>query len=102
MKIELLYCEGCPNYLPTLERIKKVLQGERRDAEIRLVFVPNGQTAQDLSFLGSPTVRINGIDIEPTARQRRDFGLMCRRYPEGIPSFELIRAAVHSSLERQI
>lgn len=32
-------------------------------------------------FLGSPTFQIDGADIEPSARQRTDFGMSCRRYP---------------------
>lgn len=102
MKVEVLYFEGCPNHLPTMQRIKKILQDEDRDAEVREVFVPDGETAQRVSFLGSPTVRINGVDIEPSADGRKDFGLMCRRYSEGIPPYELIRAAVRSALQREI
>jgi hypothetical protein len=98
MKVEVLYFEGCPNHLPTLERIKEVLQEESCDAEVREVLVPDMQTAQSVEFLGSPTVRVNGVDIEPSARERKDFGLMCRRYSEGIPSHELIRTAVRSVL----
>ena len=31
-------------------------------------------------FLGSPSVRINGVDVDPTAAGRTDFGLKCRVY----------------------
>jgi len=96
MKVEIFYFEGCPNHLPTLERIKEVLQEEHCDAEVREVLVPDLQTAQRVEFLGSPTVRVNGIDIELNAQERKSFGLMCRTYSEGIPARELIRAAVRS------
>ncbi len=59
--------------------------------------MPDVSTAERVKFLGSPTIRVNGIDIEPTARDRRDFGVMCRRYAGGAPSHELIRAAVQSA-----
>ncbi len=98
MEVEVFYFEDCPNHLPTLERIKEVLQEEGYDAKLREVLVPDVQTAQYIGFLGSPTVRIDGIDIEPTARERKDFGLMCRRYSEGIPSYELIRTAIRSAV----
>jgi len=97
MKIEVLYFEDCPYHLPTLERIRQVLREETCNAEVREVLVPNVETAHKVRFLGSPTVRINGIDIEPTAKDRRDFGLMCRRYSNGMPSHELIREAVRSA-----
>jgi hypothetical protein len=96
MWIEVLYLEGCPNHLPTVERINVVLREEGCNAEIREIRVPDVQTAQRVNFLGSPTVRVNGIDIEPAARVGKQFGLMCRRYTGGVPSHELIRAAVRS------
>ena len=85
MKIEVLYFKDCPNHLPTLERIHQVLGEEGCDAEIREVQVPDMETAHTVSFLGSPTIRVNGSDIEPTAKGCRDFGLMCRMYSNGIP-----------------
>ena len=98
MKIEVFYFDNCPNHLPTLERIHQVLREEGCNAEVRAVLVSDVETAQNVKFLGSPTVRVNGLDIEPKAEERKDFGLMCRRYPGGIPSQELIREAVRSTL----
>jgi hypothetical protein len=99
MQIEVLYFEDCPNHLPTMERINSIVREEGCNAEVREVLVPDVETAQRLNFLGSPTVRVNGLDIEPGAQNGRDFGLMCRRYAGGVPSHELIRAAVRSALE---
>jgi hypothetical protein len=99
MQIEVLYFEDCPNRLSTAERIDAVLREEECSADVREVLVPDVETAQRVNFLGSPTVRVNGIDIEPAAMDRRDFGLMCRRYAGGVPSHELIRAAVRSTLK---
>ncbi len=97
MQIEVLYFEDCPNHLPTVERIKAVLREEGCSADVREVLVPNVSTAERVKFLGSPSVRVNGIDIEPGSKDRVDFGLMCRRYVGGVPSHELIRAAVQSA-----
>ena len=97
MKIEVLYFDNCPNHIPTLERIHQVLREEGCDGEVREVLVSDVETAHNLRFLGSPTVRVNGLDIEPKAEERKDFGLMCRRYSSGIPSHELIRDAVRSA-----
>ena len=33
------------------------------------------EQAEALAFLGSPTVQMEGRDIEPEARIRKDFGL---------------------------
>ena len=56
--------------------------------------------AQRERFLGSPTVRVNGRDVEPEAEQRTDYGLKCRLYRSstglsGQPEAELLQAALH-------
>jgi hypothetical protein len=38
------------------------------------------EAAESERFLGSPTVRVNGVDVDPTAAERSDFGLKCRIY----------------------
>lgn len=97
MQIDVLYFDECPNHLPTVERINTILREEGCSAVVREVLVPSAEAAQQVKFLGSPTVRVNGIDIEPTAQDRKDFGLMCRRYTGGVPSHELIRTAIRSA-----
>ena len=99
MTIEILYFPDCPNYLPAFEHVQKALQEEHVSAEIKHVAVLNAATATATRFLGSPSVRINGVDVEPSARSGSAPGMCCRTYragngPEGAPSIELIRAAI--------
>jgi hypothetical protein len=61
----------------------KNLRRTRFDADIVEVAVENPDPAQELRFLGSPSVRVNGGDLEPGADERSAFGLMCRTYREG-------------------
>ncbi len=42
--------------------------------------VTDPEAAVELRFLGSPTVRVDGVDVEPGAAERRDFALSCRIY----------------------
>jgi hypothetical protein len=97
--IEILYFPDCPNYLPAVEHVQKALQEEHVSAEINQVAVLDAATATATRFLGSPTVRINGVDVEPSARSGGALGMCCRTYreangPKGAPSIELIRAAI--------
>ena len=57
-----------------------------RSAEIRLRAIADDTAAQHERFLGSPTVRVDGRDVEPGAQERDDFGLKCRLYrtPAGL------------------
>jgi hypothetical protein len=101
IQIEVLYFDDCPNHLPTVVQVNKVLREESYGAEVREIRVPDAETAQRVKFLGSPTVRGNGIDIEPSAQCRMEFGLMCRRYTGGVLSDELIRSALRSAVRKE-
>ncbi|MBA3972665.1 MAG: hypothetical protein C0504_00445 [Candidatus Solibacter sp.] len=98
MQIEILYFPGCPNHEPAVRRVREVVAREGLDAEIREVNVMDERTGEQLGFLGSPTIRVNGLDIEPTACGAKFAGLACRRYPGGLPSEEMIRTALHEAL----
>jgi len=102
VRIELLRFEDCPNSAPALERIQTVLQSEGIDATVVAIEVDTPDEAQRLRFLGSPSIRVNGVDIEPEARGRTDFGLMCRTYRDGetvtgLPPIALLSHAVRAA-----
>jgi hypothetical protein len=79
-RVEILYFEGCPNHEPTRVLVER-LAGELGIApEIELVEVADPDAAVAVRFLGSPTVRVDGRDVEPGAEQRRDFARSCRIY----------------------
>ena len=78
-----------------MDRLRQVLQGCGLLLSIIEIQVDDKDT-DELHFLGSPTIRIDGVDIEPSARQRADFGIMCRTYQGGggVPSEDLIHSAI--------
>jgi DNA-binding transcriptional MerR regulator len=94
MLIEVLFVPGCPNHGPTVKKLRKQLRSEAINAPIREIAVTDEAMARSLKFLGSPTVRINGRDIESTAQQ--SYGLACRLYSggTGVPPLEVLRHAI--------
>ena len=76
--VEILYFDGCPNHEGALVLVEKVAAELGVEADIRLVNVPDSESASRLRFLGSPTVRVGGRDVEPGAEERMDFALSCR------------------------
>lgn len=94
MLIEVLFVPGCPNHGPAVERLKQVLRAEAISMPIQEIAVKDERTARSLKFPGSPTVRINGRDVEPNANHR--YGIACRLYANGsgTPSLEALRSAV--------
>lgn len=99
--VQVFSFADCPNRELAIKRVRAVLDEERIAAQVTQVEVADVTLAQTLRFLGSPSVRINGVDIEPAAQAADQFGLMCRTYTtpqgvEGAPSSEMIRAAIHA------
>ena len=68
MKIEVLYLDGCPNHRPALERVQQILRQEGISAGVLEIEVENEKAAKARGFFGSPTIRVNGLDVEPAAR----------------------------------
>jgi len=94
MTIEILYVPSCPNYQPTFERLQAVLASEAVKTGIQGIAVTTEVEAKALSFRGSPTVRVNGEDVEPP--QTSVPSLSCRLYANrsGIPPEESLRTAI--------
>jgi hypothetical protein len=102
MTVEILYFDGCPNYEPLLARLPALLADAGIDAEVVARRVRSERAAQELRLLGSPTVRVDGRDVEAGAGERSDYGLKCRLYrtTDGIfgqPSDASIIAAVRAA-----
>jgi hypothetical protein len=94
MKIELLYFDGCPSWQSGLENLKAALSVGGIDAPVDLVKVLDDADAAEKHFLGSPSFRVNGVDLWD--EQRESYSLSCRVYvtPQGMkgnPSVELLR-----------
>ena len=79
-RVEILYFEGCPNHEQARALVERIAAELTVEPEILLVEVPDSDAAIALKFLGSPTVRVNGRDVEPGAEERREFVLACRVY----------------------
>ena len=99
MKVEVLYIAGCPNHKPAVARVQQALQAARLSAEIQEIEVSDAAMARQVGFLGSPSVRVDGLDVEKEARATRTFGFGCRSYTgsggrTGLPSFDLLHKAL--------
>ena len=76
--VEILSFSGCPNHLGAIELVERVSGEVGLDPEIRVLDVPDQEAAQRLRFLGSPTIRVGGRDVDPRAEERSDYALSCR------------------------
>jgi hypothetical protein len=78
--IELLYFDGCPNHDALAPHLRELLVEAGIDATIELRSVETVEDAERERFLGSPTIRVDGRDVDPGAAAREDYGLKCRLY----------------------
>ena len=80
MQVELLWFEGCPNQLAAEVMLRDVLAEQRVEAEIIRIDVEDDETGQRQCFPGSPTIRIDGRDVEPGWEPCEDCTPRCRLY----------------------
>lgn len=72
--IELLFAPGCKSQDETIAMAEQAVQ-TIPNHKIRVKMVSSAEEALAEAFLGSPSIRINGVDIEPGAEKRKDFSM---------------------------
>ncbi len=95
MNVRILYFEGCPNHEPTVDLVRDVLAGAGADADVEIVEVKDAEDAKRLHFFGSPTVQVDGVDIDPGVRESTDYAFGCRMYgTSSVPPRRLLEEAI--------
>ncbi|MGC8634934.1 MAG: DF family (seleno)protein [Candidatus Limnocylindrales bacterium] len=101
LRVELLYAPGCPHWEQVRTDLHQALSEGAIETPIQLVLVSSQEDAEFLGFPGSPTVRLNGVDVAPEPPSGPP-GTSCRMYRQpdgtlggGIPA-GLLREAVRS------
>lgn len=106
MQVNVIYFDGCPNHDPVVSLVREVAAELNVHAELGVVKVSSPEDAVRERMLGSPTVLVDGLDIEPAARDRDDYAMSCRIYPgeNGLPPREMIAAALlgHDDTPQQL
>jgi len=75
MEIELLVAPGCSSHQPCQEMLTRLRDQLAPAARLKITVVDSPEAARRLRFPGSPTLRIDGRDLEPGAEQAGNFGL---------------------------
>ena len=92
LNLEVLVSPGCPNAKGTIRGVREVAARLMPGAEVLVTSVRDADEAAALAFPGSPTVRVDGLDLEGAAAGPPAFA--CRRYEDGagVPPVWLIEA----------
>jgi hypothetical protein len=102
MRVELLYWDADPHYMTARQHLVEVLTEDAFETTIQMIAINAPADALLLGFPGSPTIRIDDVDIHPAGAG--EIGLRLRGYPgdddhdgpltEPVPGKRLIRRAV--------
>jgi hypothetical protein len=98
-QIEFLYFADCPSHEEALALLREVAAELELDQAIEVTEVRSDAEALAHHFPGSPTIRVDGVDIDPAGAEGRA-ALSCRIYrlPDGrvepLPSRERIVEAL--------
>jgi hypothetical protein len=99
VRIEFLFWEGCPSHPEAKELLENVLAERRIDVRIEMHEIRTKEEAVASAFPGSPTIRIDGRDVDPAGAEEPP-ALTCRvyRFPDGrvspVPSREQLEEAL--------
>jgi hypothetical protein len=98
--VEVLVTPGCPHRDAAIALARRVCEQQGGKAQVRVVEVPTQQAAEQVRFLGSPTIRVNGRDIEPGADRNFEVVHGCRLYQgphslHGLPEEAWLHQALH-------
>jgi len=99
LKVELLFWKECPSYPEALELLRDVLAARGLVDGVELREVRTQEEAEALAFPGSPTIRVDGRDVDAAGAGSRP-ALSCRIYhlPDGrvspVPTREQLEEAL--------
>ena len=99
MLVEILVVEGCPHAEAAIDVVGTAAAPLGISPIVKLVEVFDLDCARAHSFVGSPTIRVNGQDVDPASHGGEAGSLACRVYlngrvDEGIPEYRLVREAL--------
>ncbi len=75
LKVKVASLERCGATQPTIELVKNTAKELGLDIDFQYVAVATPEQAREHRHVGSPTIQINGLDIEPAARNADQFGI---------------------------
>jgi len=65
VSVQVQMSPGCGHGEQTVALVREVVAGLAPDARVEIVEVDSVEAAERLGFPGSPTVLVDGVDLEP-------------------------------------
>ena len=102
----MLTTPGCPHRAGAITLAERVCAELGSNAEIRVIDILDQQAAEAARFLGSPTIRVDGRDVEPDADRCVEYICSCRLYQGQhslcpLPEEAWVRRALQNAQDRR-
>ncbi|GAB4449215.1 MAG: hypothetical protein Kow00120_19440 [Anaerolineae bacterium] len=100
IKVDFLYWPECPSHPEAWALLQRLLDETGVAAEVTRRVIETDAEAEATRFVGSPTIRVNGRDVDPRGAEGMASRLTCRLYfredgrPSAIPTETMIRNAL--------
>lgn len=79
--VKLLYVAGCHAYHEAIDELANTLVEADYTPQFEVIMVRTNEQAEANKFFGSPTVQINGVDVDPRAEKVKEYkASSCRPY----------------------
>jgi hypothetical protein len=102
-KVELLYWEGCPSHEQALAALREAMDELGLDSgAVEVRHVGTDENAEAEAFVGSPTIRVDGVDVQDPGDEPA--ALTCRVYHRRdgrispLPDPADVRSALHNAI----
>lgn len=101
--IDIFYTNGCKGYTTAFDNLNSVLEKAGIRCRLGVHTIVNDEDAVKRKVIGSPTIRVNGKDIEKVVSGSEGYTVKCRTYKEGskildAPSKTMILKAIDEEL----
>lgn len=104
VSIEILYFDGCPNAEDAREMVTDVINQAGVDAQIVMIKVETNADAREKHFIGSPSIRVEGKDVDTAGGENQQYSMRCRVYftdqgMSGLPPRAKLLKTIEHALE---
>jgi hypothetical protein len=98
-RVQFLWFDGCPSHRPARALLDEVIAEVAPGTAVEGINASDSSVALVHHFPGSPTIRVDGRDIDPGFEDTGDYSPRCRlfRTPDGlrgVPPREWLEAAL--------
>lgn len=104
-RIELLWFQDCPNHEAARALVRELLDELAPGTTVEDVDATEPEVARRHKFPGSPTIRVDGQDVDPSYQDPGDYTPRCRLYRttdglRGLPERGWVQSAIQAHLDR--